>query len=564
METGNFTTKPTYPTLHNSRRILNRFLHYFVLIGLFLLLASHENINPRKNDSYIDFSLSESKRLLQIQSLAYQLNPAATGGLHHHVNQLISDFYQTVDYTPVWTINHAGTEKLNELIHLVDSAVYFGLPVEVINSTKLKSLSTELESAVYSKEKSIQRIDLEMEATKSAFLLMIYLKQGIVDNDSSARFKNYIASLPEFLVHSMENDELEASILGLQPDIQFYNELIGVLYEYQKTLEIVSKAKDEIAQADLASAFFYLGYLSSPAFDKAQTLQKVVSEYQQENRMEITGTLNNLVITQLITDLERSYDLIALNIDRLRKLNLDSESYVFVNIPAYQLSLIKENTVEKTFKVIVGRLETPTPVFSSSLACFITNPHWTVPTSIANDEMLEKIRKDSTYLESHGYIVVNRSGQMVNHKQIDWTLDNPLSNKYYIRQQNSANNALGKIKFLFPNEHSVFMHDTPSKSLFNKTHRAFSHGCIRVQNPDKLAQSLSEYLFAKGNQPVNIEAGIKSEKQEVFHFNRKVDVHIQYLTCQVDSTGRIAMLPDVYNLDQEALLRLFGKKEVSI
>ncbi|QQS52482.1 MAG: L,D-transpeptidase family protein [Bacteroidota bacterium] len=564
METGNLISKPTNPTLHSSRRILTGFLHYFLLIGLFLLLASHENINPRKNNSHIDFSVAESKRLLQIQALAYQLNPVVANSLQYQLNELISDFYKTIDFNPVWTINHAGTDKLNELIRLVDSAVYFGLPESVINSSKLKSLSTELESSVYSKEKMIQRIDLEIEATKSAFLLMIYLNQGIVDSDTSSRFMNFIAGLPQLLMQSMEKDQLEADILALQPDIQFYNELISLLNGYQKTLEKVRKAKLEIAQSDLASAFFYLGFLSSPVFDSTHTLQKVVSDYQQEKRIEITGKLNNVVIKHLLHDLDKTYELIALNLDRLRKLNLDSNSYVFVNIPAYQLSLVKENFVEKNFKVIVGKMETPTPIFSSTLACFITNPHWTVPTSIANDEMLENIRKDSTYLESHGYIVVNNNGQTVNHQLIDWTLDNPLSNKYYIRQQNSGNNALGKIKFLFPNEHSVFMHDTPSKALFNKTRRTFSHGCIRVQNPDELAQSLSEYVFAKENKPINIESIIKSEEQKVFHFNRKVDVHVQYLTCMVDSAGRLNLLPDVYARDQEELSQLFDKDDVSL
>ena len=242
----------------------------------------------------------------------------------------------------------------------------------------------------------------------------------------------------------------------------------------------------------------------------------------------------------------------ALTQERWRWMPEDlGQRYVIVNIPAYELYLIERGAEVLRMRVVVGKAFDPTPVFSDEITHVTFNPSWNVPESIAAEEILPAVSADETYLERHNMEIVDKQGQVVTLDEVDTT--NPKS--FLVRQRPGGGNALGRIKFVLPNKHDVYLHDTPAGSLFSRTSRAFSHGCVRVEKPFELAAALLGDA-PRWSRPAIDKAVAAGEEQSV-KLGAKVPVHIVYWTAWVDG-GRLQIGEDVYGHDKtqmEAMLR---------
>jgi murein L,D-transpeptidase YcbB/YkuD len=175
------------------------------------------------------------------------------------------------------------------------------------------------------------------------------------------------------------------------------------------------------------------------------------------------------------------------------------------------------------------------------------------------NEIIPKIQSDSMYLSKHDYSLIDNNENPVDASKINWNNVDKHQFNYYIRQQNCETNALGAIKFLFPNQYSVYMHDTPSKKLFNDEIRAFSHGCIRVQYPERLAQQL---VMGKDNsmgETIDLEKILCNKETYEIKLSETIPISISYYTCTTDSFGEIFFHPDIYALDDRAIQKLFAK-----
>ena len=204
--------------------------------------------------------------------------------------------------------------------------------------------------------------------------------------------------------------------------------------------------------------------------------------------------------------------------------------------------------------VQVGDVVTPTPIFRDSMTYLVINPTWTVPYSIATQEMLPRIRDNPDYLAVNGYDLKDRNGNAVDPAGVDWLRMSARSFPYTIVQRPGPANALGRVKFMFPNEHAVCLHDTPARSLFERSGRAFSHGCIRVQNPLELAALLLE---PQGWDRERVEGVVASGKTETVPLTNALPVLILYWTAAVDlADGTVRFYEDLYNRDPALLAAL--------
>ncbi len=220
------------------------------------------------------------------------------------------------------------------------------------------------------------------------------------------------------------------------------------------------------------------------------------------------------------------------NMERWRWLPVDAgQSRIEVNIPEYTLRLYEQGSLKHTGRVVVGKTNTQTPIFSSVMDHLVINPSWGVPASILKNEFLPKLATDPDYAERHGYQVIRNKDERI----------------VGIRQPPGERNALGFIKFMFPNEHAVYLHDTPQRNLFAREERAFSHGCVRVDQPFALANVL---LSAMGYDEAKLKALIgKGEKTIQLH--NRLPVHLTYFTLRVDDEGHIQRFADIYGHDQK-------------
>jgi len=203
------------------------------------------------------------------------------------------------------------------------------------------------------------------------------------------------------------------------------------------------------------------------------------------------------------------------------------ERRIEVNVADYSAAVMDGDTIIHQSRVIVGKPETPTPIFSNVMRYILINPSWQVPDSIIQKEMLPKL----DYLSRHGYEVKTVGGRLT------------------VRQLPGETNALGRIAFMFPNDHSIYLHDTPSRELFDEETRAFSHGCIRVEDPMSLAELVLGGA-AKGWSEKRIEAAFGGPERTVF-LPQPLPVHIEYFTEFVDEVGELRERPDVYGLTQK-------------
>lgn len=249
---------------------------------------------------------------------------------------------------------------------------------------------------------------------------------------------------------------------------------------------------------------------------------------------------------------------VAINMERLRWIDVDDNNLLWVNIPSYTLIWHKPDT-DVSFKVIVGKPATPTPTLASNLTHFITAPDWKVPQKIFVKELLPKALADTAYLEKNQFAVYDRQGKDVPISKHSLSIIAKNPSAYYARQSAGCDNSLGLIVFRFNNPFDIYLHDTPQKQLFNKKERAFSHGCIRVEDAYQLAALLLKNDGA-GSSVSAVKAAMQNYETRTFHLKRPVPVKITYLTCE-SKEGQIVTYKDIYNLDKALEMALYNVTE---
>jgi murein L,D-transpeptidase YcbB/YkuD len=287
----------------------------------------------------------------------------------------------------------------------------------------------------------------------------------------------------------------------------------------------------------LIRARFNLGpaHADENAYD--ERVASAVAQFQREKGLPANGVLTQQTIAALSgpSSARLEDDLVA-NMERFRWLPQDlGERHVAVNVPEFRLRLVEKGAVVQETKVIVGRAETPTPIFSDEMETVIINPSWTVPPSILRKEFLPALAQDPFYAERRGFRVFRRGNQIS------------------VQQPPGERNALGYIKFIFPNQHSVYLHDTPTRNLFRAERRAFSHGCVRVEQPFRLAEEVLGEDSTWTEQKLRRLIG-RGERH--IRLRRTLPVHITYFTLAVDERGQVHTFDDIYGVNRKVKLAL--------
>jgi hypothetical protein len=249
---------------------------------------------------------------------------------------------------------------------------------------------------------------------------------------------------------------------------------------------------------------------------------------------------------------------VRMNIERVKTLKPGlGKTYALVNIPEYIIRIIENDKESVNMRVVVGKRKNPTPIFSADLKYITLNPAWNVPDSIARNEIIPKTLRNPGYLKSHRLVI-----------RKDYNLDSPalsfnsVNARAYVGGKGpvpfkfievpSSRNALGRVKFIFPNHHSVYMHDTPAKSLFKRKTRAFSHGCVRLHKPKDMLAFISKNYTA--HSAADVQAKYNSKKTHYLKITKRLPVHTAYLTTYVDENGKLLSFGDPYGYDKSQQL----------
>ena len=296
------------------------------------------------------------------------------------------------------------------------------------------------------------------------------------------------------------------------------------------------------------------GTSEGKVYDKC--LRDALKKFQKRNGLIANGVLRRDTKKALNITVEKRVEKIRLNLDRIKWLNQRGDNrHIMINIPAFTLFFEHNKKLIQQMRVIVGKKKNPTPIFSNTVKTIVLNPKWNIPKSIVQKEMIPKLMRNSNAMARKGIEIRDgwgKNAKIVNPKNIEWgAYRYSKTVPFHFAQVSGARNALGKVKFLFPNKFAVYMHDTPNKKLFNRNVRAFSHGCIRLGKPRELLKT-----FASFNDNVNYKSAqkrLKGKKRQFFGLNNKVPVDVVYLTAYVDYDGVMQFRNDIYGYDKMQL-----------
>ncbi|MEP6928571.1 MAG: L,D-transpeptidase family protein, partial [Flavobacterium sp.] len=306
----------------------------------------------------------------------------------------------------------------------------------------------------------------------------------------------------------------------------------------EKGIKSLKQGDSSLTVQQLRNRLFMEGFVSqdsgSMLFD--QVISDGIKAYGTAQNHNFEAKIIPSLIEMLNIPVESRIKTISVNMERCRwispKINAAQE-YIAVNIPSFRLLYFREGKPYLTSKVIVGKEFHKTIVFSGSVSYLAFSPYWNVPTSILKKEILPKVKKNPNYLKN---------------QNMEW-------HDGQVRQKPGGSNALGLVKFMFPNSHNIYLHDSPSKSFFNKDKRAFSNGCVRVEKARELAIAIMEKDADWSSKKV--DTAMHLGKENTYVLQQKIPVYIAYFTAWADGSGNIAFYDDLYNRDNALAKVLF-------
>jgi murein L,D-transpeptidase YcbB/YkuD len=486
-------------------------------------------------------------------------------------------FYAEREFAEAWSKNGKLTKLGEELKFEISESKYDGLIPEDYHSTEIEALFQAIsdQKGKLKAKPFADMADLDLMLTDAFFSLARDLEIGKVDPSTLKSAWELGVNSPSVNYHELLNESIRKGSIkdgleSLYPEFKIYKkgrEVIRDLDEKRKVDTLIWKTvnlEKSLKMGDsnesvprLRERLIFWGFLQpyelTDEFLFDSEMEEALKRYQKNNGMEPDGTIGNLTAESLNNSPSKLMDIAAVNMERMRWLadTLRDSELILVNVANYQLDYLNKMDTILTAKVIVGKEYNESPVFSAPMTYIAFSPYWNIPASITQEEIVPAMRKNPNYLAQKNMEVVNSSGQPVNVKPKDWSTE-PFP--YLIRQKPGGSNSLGLVKFMFPNEHSIYIHDTPARSLFDRENRALSHGCIRIQDPAKFAALLLQ--DDPTWTPEKIEEAMHQEKEQIVQLKKHIPVVIFYLTFWADSDGMPHFRSDIYNRDQEVLAKL--------
>jgi len=477
-------------------------------------------------------------------------------------------FYRERGSTPAWVDSHGLLARGRELVLVIDSAAVEGLNPGDYHTPELSALLKETHSAPLSSAPDpakLAKLDVLLTSTFLRYgsdRLAGRVDPGKLPTDWHTRPRR--VNWVEILDQAVRTESVRATLARLDPPSPDYGRLRDALRSYRAIVSrggwpsvpngpplrrggrgprVVALRNRLAASGDLP------GPGASAVFDGM--LENAVRRFQVRCGLDPTGIVREDELEQLNVSAPRRVRQIELNMERSRWLpgTLGSR-YILVNIPDYRLDVMENGHSVLAMRVVVGKEYSRTPVFSDTLTDIVFNPAWNIPASIAEQELGDSVRVDPGYLAKHHmhvYAGQSKDSPEVDMKGRDLTSILSESSNYAIRQDPGPNNPLGRIKFLFPNKFNVYLHDTPAGHLFNRKERDFSHGCIRIEK----AEDLANYLLPAqdGWGPARIANALDTSEDSWVKVPHPIPVHILYWTAWIDPQRGLMFRDDLYGID---------------
>lgn len=464
-------------------------------------------------------------------------------------------FYAKRNFHPIW-VGRKNKTRAKALIEAVSSAAKHGLPKSQYQLAKLRSALNSRRS--------------NLDATAEMFATQIFLKYA---HDLSSGILKPKRVSKEIAVQVPRRSELALlDAISRSNPTGFFKALVPKHPEYSRLLEekqrlelLLMKGgfgktirsetlKPGISNENITkvrarlSAMKYGRLGNDPDYD--DRLRIVVQQFQLDHGLKPDGIIGPGTFKVLNASAEQRLKQVIINLERERWMNRSrGKRHIVVNLADFSLSIYDDDRVTFTSNTVVGKIgKDRTPEFHDQMTHMVVNPTWHVPKSITGKEYLPMLKEDPAFLANNGMWMVDINGEAVNPVDVNLDEYDETSFPYSIKQKPSKSNALGLVKFMFPNKHNIYLHDTPSKNLFSREVRAFSHGCVRVQKPFEFAYKLLE---KQTSDPISVfHSFLKTGAEQYVNLQLPVPIYIVYRTAFFAENGRVNFRNDIYGRDK--------------
>jgi murein L,D-transpeptidase YcbB/YkuD len=473
---------------------------------------------------------------------------------------MIPRVYEAREFTPTWT----SAEQLENLLDVIEDSRLEGLDPVDYNVDAVQAAHAAFQSnAVLT---SAERAGIDIVLTDSLIRLGYHLRYGKVDPVELDPHWNLTRALvsedpARTIQEAIDAPSMREFAREVIPRNAFYRNLRSALAEYRALAAAggwpsvpagptLAPGMTDARVPALRARLAVTGDLNSVAVGAADEVYdgatvEGVRRFQARHGLEQDGAVGPATLAALNVPVETRIEQMRVNLERARWVLGDlGDDFLVVNVAGFRLYVVRRNEIVWTTRVQVGQPYRRTPIFVATLSYLVFNPTWTVPPMILRRDILPATRNDGGYLASRNIDVIDDSGMIVDATTIDWSGS---TFPYRFVQRPGPNNALGRVKFMFPNEHFVYLHDTPSRDLFDRESRAFSSGCIRVEDPLELAR----LLLRRGWDEERIDEVVATGRTETVLLDDPITVLLLYWTAESDDAGRVVFFADVYARDAE-------------
>lgn len=553
------------------------FQFFFQAITLMLLivtfLSCEENQDNRQGRKVkgikINTGKSEATDSLSVHRFLEQ-NPR-----YSLYRKEIFSFYSSRNYKLAWSEKNEFLPQAFMFINIVHNIDKEGLTGDFEESMELKKIFREANDLkTPGGEKNLPYLkEIDMLLTAAWFHHFPRLWKGNV-NPHKAGLHWFIDPKKisfEKRLEKILNDQSENPFTDHEPLHQEYGALKIALQKYMEieknggwpqvnlknNFMVQGMKSHEVYQ--LARRLYISGDLNEEKSDSLfdEHLTFAVKKFQQRHGLDEDGKIGKETLQALNVPVEERIACILLNMERWRWVpEKPGSQYIIINIPEFRMRIYEEHQEKWGMNVIVGKNGTQTPVFNDEIEFIVFSPSWNIPKNLVIRQFLSSIKEDPSFLDRMNMELLEGyyTEPVVDHHRVNWDTIHAENFPFTIRQKPGPNNAMGLIKFLFPNEFHVYLHDTPEGILFSKTDRDFSNGCIRVEKPVKLAEYLLRHEKEWTSQKIKQE--MHSGTETITRLKNKMPLYILYFTCRADNNGNIQFRNDLYGHD-ERLARIF-------
>lgn len=548
---------------------MNKLLIYTIFLALFVSCNNNTQESAQGDDNNSNSEKSESEKKttkrdysitaanaytdLFLDSLAVE-NFIATEKVNDTLTRRIRSFYNARNYQFAWFSSDGVTEQGRSFWNLHEYFTTYSNDSSLTDKAlrrKMNALVAEEELKVSGSDKSTVTTEVKLTQHFIQYVLNNY-KQGEIKRKEMERFvplkKEDAMFLADSLLTKKHKDnkyyaDVNPAYKSLKDQLQKYYDIAKKggwqpIITTEKKIMLNASSPTVLA---IKKRLQVTGELAAgdttPIFNNE--LESAVKKYQTSIGLTADGIVTPTVIKDLNVPAEKRVQQILINMGRMRwMLNPTEGNLMVVNIPEFVLHVYEGQKKAFDMNVVVGKEGHNTTIFTGNLNQVVFSPYWNVPESIVRDEILPGMARDGGYLERHNMEIVSNDGELPT-----------------VRQRPGLDNSLGKVKFLFPNSFDIYFHDTPSKSLFNKDKRAYSHGCIRLSDPVKMAN------YVLRNQPEwtpeKIDEAMNSEEEKAVRVKDPIPVLITYYTAWVDENGVLNFRDDIYSHDVVVAKKMF-------